>query len=358
MSLVTITRHFLIERSGGVAMMTAITLPTLLMAMLGGTTVMKALHDRRELESLAQSACNTAIKPQRLMVMSDKDRKVQAEVQFDRLAKERGFHISSRTVTADWLDGSVSASAKVEMIPGWGPQMAIPIQVSQACRGIPPYPVLGDVILSSNFKTPSGKPIDLQYDGYGDWGVFTAAQMGWSSYTGSGIELQSWKNGFNAQGRGTEYLPRGVSNPFVVELDSGPLPGTVDNPRAKCGIRNHAHNSSMSKDFELHPGTYRFSLFYRARLAGNPDDTNKLVLYLEGTRPVVPKQAKLVMNDGDTTWRFRSFDIVLDSYGLYTLTLAAEGCSDGYGGLFNDLQITYIRRPYPEYNDPVVAATN
>ena len=114
----------------------------------------------------------------------------------------------------------------------------------------------------------------------------------------------------------------------------------------------------MTKNVELHPGTYRFALFYRARSATTPDETNKLVVYLRGTKPVTPKTAKLTMNDNDIRWRNRSFNFEVAAYGLYELTIAAEGCSDGIGGLFNDMSLTYVRRPYPEYNDPAPPVTN
>ena len=210
------------DQNANVAIITALTLPMLLIAMLGGTTVMKALHDRRELEDLAQSACNVAVKPLRMINMADEQRRQSAETLFDRLANERGFNVTSRTVTAGWLVSTVQASATVETVPGWGTQLAIPISVSQTCRGIPPYPKLGEVILSSNFKTPSGTSIELiEQRGMGQ---FTPKQVTWDSFTGSGIEIQTWLYGFNLMGVGKEYLPAGTKSPFVVELDSGARP--------------------------------------------------------------------------------------------------------------------------------------
>lgn len=47
-----------------------------------------------------------------------------------------------------------------------------------------------------------------------------------------------------------------------------------------------------------------------------------------------------------------ALEITVPSYGLYRLTVAAEGLDDTAGGLFNDLKLEYIKRPAPEYNDP------
>jgi Flp pilus assembly protein TadG len=347
-----------LDRGGSVAIMTAVTVPFILLAMLGGTTVMKALSQHRELQSIAQAACNRAVKPQRFTIMEDADRRTLAETFFDQLAAERGLAVTERTVTAGWLEARVEASATIPIVPGLGKQVAINVDANEVCRGVPPYPTLNEVILSSNFKTPSGTSIDLPKYNLGvKWGVFGANEVGWDGGAGPGIEIQDWSKGFQAA-EGVQYLPEGTSNPFVVELDSdyragGPAAG----PAKACGSNGtngtkKNYNSSMFKAFELHPGTYRFSLNHRSRIK-NVDSTNCIEVYLEGTRPVTAKKLKLVMNDGDLTWKRRSFDIPVASYGLYRFHVEAAGCGDSTGGLFNDLKLEYIRRPTPEYNDPV-----
>lgn len=352
------------DRRGAVAVMTALILSLLLLAMLGGTTVMKALSQRRELQSIAQAACNRAVKPLRLVIMDDAARQKAGQALFDQLAAERGFKINSRTVTSGWLEAAVSANATVGVVPGWGDQLAVNLAVVETCRGIPPYPKLYDVLLSSHFKTPSGGTIDLPNIHYGPeekWGTFTAKKLGWDGGAGPGIEIQDWSNGFttNELAAGKSYLPATTTSSFVVELDSGPLANAPAGKAAKaCGVNRSGgktpdYNSSMFKEFELHPGTYRFSLFHRARVPNNPDSTNCLEVRLEGTKPASAKQLKMVINGGDTTWKNRSFDIPVAGYGLYRLHVEAAGCGDGSGGLFNDLKLEYIRRPTPEYNDPL-----
>ncbi len=340
---------FVTDKSGNIAIMTALTLPVLLLAMLGGTTAMKALSERRELQSIAQTACNRAIKPERLVVLNDAVRTQRAQSLFDKLAAERALTIDSRAVTSGWLEAQVDATATIQVVPGLGSQTKIQVSVSEKCTGIPPYPVLNDVILSSNFKTPTGTSIELKERAPEAWDVLTPQQLGWDGGTGPGVEIQDWSKGFMPNGV-KEYLPLGVTNAYVVELDSD---SKGANPFATCGMKRRAANSTMFKNFELHPGTYRFSLWYRAREPNNVDSTSRVAVYLEGMQPVTPKVEKLALSDAITTWRLRSFDILVTSYGLYRLHVAAEGCSDSFGGLFNDLKLTYIQRPAPEYNDPL-----
>ncbi len=317
---------------------------------------------------MAQTACNRAVKPQRLVSMSDSQRTLHALQLFDALAQDRSLTVTGRTVTSDWLQAEVSARALVEAMPGWGEQVAIPISILERCTGIPPYPAKGDVILSSNFKTPSGTAVELTKTNrtYTDqkWGVFTGTQIGWDGHTGSGVELQDWRNGFNISTTSSKQtLPAGYTNSYVVELDSGSLPNGTTPPNATCGIKEPPHNSSMFKAFEFHPGTYRLSLWFRSRvpksevearqsgIAPTTNTTNRVVVYLEGTKPVSAKAPVIVWDDYVMTWQRRTHEITIASYGLYKLHVAAEGCSDGSGGVFNDLKLEYIRRPAPEYND-------
>jgi hypothetical protein len=374
--------RFLRDARGTIAIITALILPGLLLAVLGGTTAMKAMTQKRELQSIAQAACNRALKPQRLVILDDAARQTRAQDLFDKLAAERGFVITSRTATAGWLTGQIDAATTIEVLPGFN-QTAIPITVSEVCAGIPPYPARGDVILSSHFKTPSGTSVDLPNKNHSNgltspWGVFSAAAVGWDGHGGWGVEIQDWSKGFGLDGHGVVQLPAGSSNKFVVELDSGRVPSETRGvpPAATCGFKEPGFNSSMYKNFELHPGTYRFSLWHFPRVlqtqdkssAGLPNtpanSSNRIAVYLEGTRPVIAKALKLEMPKAPLplptellpVWTKRSFDIDIATYGLYRLTVAAEGCNDGRGGLFNDLKLEYIRRPRPEYDDPTPPA--
>lgn len=232
-----IAQRFIGNFQGAVVVMTALIVPVLLFAMLGATTLMKALGKRQHLQTVAQAACNRAVKPLRMTTMSDATRITRAEALFDELAKDRGFAIVSRSVTAGWLESRVTAKATVPVMTGFGRQVAVTIAADEHCAGIPPYPALHDVILTSNFRTPSGTSVDLTYSG--GWGVFTPQQVGWDGGTGSGVEIQDWKNGFRLDGVTLSLLPPGVTNPYVVELDSGPLPGQAPNTApSTCGIKS------------------------------------------------------------------------------------------------------------------------
>ncbi len=267
--------------------MTAFLLPVLLLAMLGGTTVLKALHDRRELQSLAQSACNVAVKPQRMTVMADEQRRQQAEKQFDLLAQERRFQIMSRTVTAGWLEATVTASATVETVPGWGTQMAIPIVVSSS---LPRYPALSDAGRDDpviKLHDASRNAPDRSTAG----AYFRLNRSCGTAGAGYGVEIQDWRNGFVLLMDGvTQRLPAQVSNTYVVELDSGARQGQTEPTYIPpCGIQRPGFNSSMYKNIELHPGNYRLSMWFRARAPRNyivekpvpeTNTTNKVVVYL------------------------------------------------------------------------------
>lgn len=360
------------DHRGNVLILTVIAIPALLITMLGGMSVMMALAKKQELVAIVQETCSRMVKPQRAVIMDDNVRQQHGEEVFDALAADHKFNITSRTVTAEWLQGDVSAKAKVPVMPGVGPDFELPISAATTCEGIPPYPALGDVIMSSNFRTPTGDAVDLPKltPNIGRWGLFNPKVVGWDGGTGYGVEIQDWST--NPTPNSPNKLPEGVSSPFVVELDSaaqnnhgvtligGTDGGLLLSATASTCHANYNVNSSMYKVLELHPGTYRFSLWFRARhffpTFPNAADTNAIEVTVEGIRPASSEVVKLhIDNQVNTDWGYHYFDVPVDSYGVYKFGIRAAGCGDSVGGLFNDLKLTYIQRPYPEYNDPLPA---
>lgn len=360
------------DHRGNVLILTVIAIPALLITMLGGMSVMMTLAKKQELVAIVQETCSRMVKPQRAVILEDNVRQQHGEEVFDALTADHKFNITSRTVTAGWLTATVNARATVAAMPeGIGPQFDLPISATTTCKEIPAYPALGDVILSSNFKKPDGGPVTMSH---GTWGLYHPKILGWDGGAGYSIEIQDWTGGWNSTP--IQYLPPGVTSNYVVELDSGShtqhggvvgINGIVGQnldglslTASPGGCNGDAvnTNSSMYKVVELHPGTYRFSLWYRARkfypLVPTAADTNKIEVTMEGVRPVSDEALKLsIDNQVNTNWGYHYFDIPVESYGIYKFGVRAAGCGDTVGGLFNDLKLTYVRRPYPEYNDPL-----
>lgn len=313
-------------RSGNVAIATALLMPVMVLTTMGGVSISMVMSQRQELVDMAQLACTRAVKPTRMKILTDADRTARALTLFDQMATERGFQIKSRAVTSDWLTAHVEAVAHVPAIANMSTDQvpSFDIAASVDCNGLPPFPKVGDTLLSSNFQRPDGSKLPMKY---GVWGVYKPTEFGWEGGSGPGVEIQDWISG---PWLGT--LPPGSTNPYVVELDSD------EGPSWNRG------NSSMYRTVELHKGTYRFSFWYFGR---QPDpETNRISVYLEGTRPVSPKVQKLTIakprSDG---WTYASFDIPVTTYSLYRITIAAEGADDTTGGNFNDLRLEYLKRP-------------
>lgn len=322
-------RRFIRARKGNFAIMTALVLPVIILGALTVVAGSMLYAKRLQLQNAARLACNRAVKPTRMKIYDDSARKAFAETVFDEIAGKTNLTITSRSVTADWLTATVSATATFDFVGGLSQTRNYPIQVTETCKGVPPYPALGDVILSSNFTQADGSQLLLAQ---GNWTVAKPEAFGWDGGTGPGVEIQDWGN------RDFGSLPDGISSRYVVELDSHG--GTLNNPG----------NSSMYRITELHRGTYRFSFWYFGRV----DDpaTNRISVYIEGIRPVSPKVQKLTVAEPKSAgWIYKSFDIDVPQYSIYKFIIAAEGKDDTYGGNFNDLRLTYIKRPAPQYND-------
>lgn len=275
---------------------------------------------------MAQLACNRAVKPTRMKILSDADRTKAALTMFDEMATDRGFQIKSRTLTSDWLTAKVDAVARVPAIANMDVDQvpSFDIAATVECNGLPPFPKVGDTLLTSNFERPDGGKLPMKY---GTWGVYKATEFGWEGGSGPGVEIQDWIGG---PWLGT--LPPGSTSRYVVELDSD------EGPPSNRG------NSSMYRTVELHKGVYRFSFWYLGRQAD--PETNRISVYLEGTRPVSPKVQKLTIarprSDG---WIKAQFDVPVSTYSLYRLSIVAEGADDTTGGNFNDLRLEYLKRP-------------
>jgi hypothetical protein len=309
--------------------MTTFVVPVILFGALTVVSGGMLYAKRLQLQNAARLACDRAVKPTRMKVYDDSSRKAFAESVFDQLARKTNLTNVQRTVTADWLTATVNATADFDFIGGLAQNKTYKLAVSETCKGVPPYPAVGDVILSSNFTQPDGSAIVLDH---GNWTVSKPAAFGWDGGTGPGVEIQDWGNGaFGA-------LPNGISSRYVVELDSHG--GTPSNPG----------NSSMYRIVELHRGTYRFSFWYYGRVADST--TNRISVYIEGVRPVSAKVQKLTVAEPKSAgWIYKSFDVNIPEYSIYKFIIAAEGTDDTYGGNFNDLKLTYLKRPAPQYND-------
>lgn len=318
------TRLFLRDRRANIAVMTALTLPVLVLTTMGGVSVTMGLAKRQELRDIAQLACNRAVKPTRMKIREDADRTMRARDYFDQMAADRGITIVSRDVTTGWLTGRVTAKASIPIIENVAIKgTAFTVSADVTCEGIPPFPKKNDTILTSNFEKPDGSALPFKNV---TWGVYKATEFGWKGGDGPGVEIQDWANP-----KTYGALPPGSKSRYVVELDSH-------------GGPNGTGNSSMYRDIELHKGTYRFSFWY----FGRQDDalTNTISVYLTGERPVGPKVQKLTVSQPRSAgWVYSSFEIPVETYSIYRLTIAAEGTDDTKGGNFNDLKLEYIKRP-------------
>lgn len=313
---------------GAIAIMSAVMMIVIVLLVFGTSQIMSTISKKEELENLVQAACARAIRPTRMKIYNDSDRQAYAVKAFDQLAADRKITVDSRTITSGFLVTTVSASSTVPgILKRFG---ATKISATDTCKGVPPYPALGDVILSSNFTKPSGAALTMRF---GNWDIYQAKDFGWDGGDGYGVEIQDWSKGFGGWGA----LPKGTTNPYVIELDS-------DNGSGSKG------NSSMYKLVELHKGTYEFSFWYY----GRQDNilTNRISVYLEGQLPVSVAVLKLTAAETkDKGWLYKSFQIDVDQYRIYKLIIKAEGIDDSYGGNFNDMKLKYIKRPDSTYDD-------
>lgn len=311
---------------GNFAVMAALILPVILLLTLSVISLIFLYTQHHKLEVVARTACMRAVKPLRMKIYTDAERQLYGEQAFDEIARENGLEIKERAVTAGWLTATITASMDVESFGGLGINRSYEMAVAETCKGVPPYPAVGDVILSSHFSKPTGDDLPMPFISadLGDWGVFDPRDFGWDGGDGPGIEIQDW---IYRQ----DELPPGITARYIVELDS------------------HA-NSSMYKELELHRGTYRFSFWYWGRT--DNAETNGITAYIQGIRPASRKKAIIeVAEDMAAGWLYKYYDINVPEYSLYRFELAATGTSDSYGGIFNDLRLTYLKRPDPEYND-------
>ncbi|WP_020178003.1 hypothetical protein [Methylopila sp. M107] len=315
------------DERGSFAVIAVLVCGMIIMLMYGTSQIMSVISKREELKNLVQTACARAIRPTRMQIYEDADRQAYAVKAFDSLAADRKIAIASRTITAGFLTTTVTATSTVPaIVAGFG---AKTISASDTCKGVPPYPALADIILSSSFTRPDGTTLPMKN---GTWGIYDAKDFGWDGGDGYGVEIQDWSKPATFGN-----LPAGSTNPYVVELDS-------DNGSHTSG------NSSMWKLVELHKGTYEFSFWYY----GRQDNvlTNRISVYLEGKLPISLPLLKLTVAEPKSSgWLKKSFQIDVDEYRIYKLIVKAEGIDDSYGGNFNDLQLKYVKRPNSTYND-------
>ena len=347
-----------LSEAGNVAIMTGIFLPVLVIGTMTVIDISQQANAQKKMNETAQMACTRVVGSSLIRYPTDEDRQgagtsvITTSYKDDTNVKnvastiETGMDTANVNITGE----RVSALSGTQLTGIAGTELTSKID----CAGIPPYPRIDEIVYAANFgEGLNGEnPYKRKYDN-GEWGIIDAEKVGWafaSLLDGTptekcGIEMQNWSTGRRFIGSGAENqdqsLPPDSTNPYVVELDGN------------C-------NTSLEKSFELHPGEYEFSIWYRGRgktYRGNNPDTdsddyksNQIGMYLQPIDSVTwEPESKLAvtdkvltMNDPDGKyWEQYTYNVEVESYNLYRITLMGEGASDRYGGLFTSFTLTY-----------------
>lgn len=283
-------------------------------------------------ERIIRLACERSTKPTRTLTPKDDSRRGNVLSAFDSLLASSGQKVNSRDAKIDWLNTTITATFEYEtLFAGLIGTKSIAYDLEYQCAGIPPYPHDGEVILSSALTKPDGSTVKLKYgqttkSPSGCWGVYPATDFGWDSGAGPGIEVQDWSNEYCRTYYGWVGLPPAdFPSPYAIELDSW-------------------SNSSMTKLIELHPGKYEVSVWYNGRRP-EYEGSNGIDIYLERLRPVVMAKKKIISMAQDKKsvhWEKYTYQITVDSYSLYNITLAAVEKDDSVGGIITSLNVKYI----------------
>jgi hypothetical protein len=235
----------------------------------------------------------------------------------------------------------------------------------------------------------------------GCWGVYTYSELGWDGGTGPGIELQDWsnadcrknhgwqgygdqekeketsagmtctpksqatlpkensdsKNGSKAQSDGKDALnsEQGQQCPTEEEKNNTPSLSNGQNeriPPTRYAVELDSHwdgkrtdaNSSIFKYVEMHPGKYEISVWYNGRNQ-NYEGSNDIDISLQVLRPQLGPDKKIIQmrqKANEIRWERRSYNITVDTYSLYKLSIAAAGKSDTLGGIITAFEVTYL----------------
>mgnify|MGYP000134299818 CR=1 FL=1 len=267
-------------------------------------------------------SCERGTKPSRTLIPDDAERRNRILTAFDQLSTTSPQIVVTRDAEVGWLTASINAqfrySPPFRKLLGYD---AITYNMHANCQGIPPYPHDNELVLSSSLK-----PSEEANNPMNCWSVYPYSSIGWDEGTGSGVEFQDWRNPdcvFTQAAKAP--LPADFPERYVIELDS-------------------FSNSSVSKTLELHPGRYRFSVWYNGR-ADAPDGSTEVNISLQPIMPTPgPEQVIITMNQprDQIRWQYYTYEITITEYSLYKLKLAAGGISDGYGGLMSTFRVEYL----------------
>lgn len=326
--------NFLKSRGGNFAILTALITPVFCIGIGGLFEAGMALSYRAQSERVLAMACERSIKPTRTLTPTDTARRNNVLKTFDALAKSANQTVVSRDATIDWLTTNMTASfsypttfAKLLNVS------QLSYNLSYQCKGIPPYPHDGELLLSSALTKPDGSALKLKYvqtsqSPNGCWDVYNATDLGWDSGTGGGPEVQDWSNAYcRWQGNWVGLPPNDFPTPYAIELDSW-------------------NNSTMTKTIELHPGRYEVSVWYNGR---NPayEGSNEVYVSIQQTRPTLGLEKKVIVmaqNKNEIAWKKYSFTWSVSEYSVYYLTIGAGGKNDSVGGIITSFQLKYVDR--------------
>lgn len=172
---------------------------------------------------------------------------------------------------------------------------------------LPAMATTSNLVVNGSFEDLSGTGL-----GSPAWNVYKSIP-GWTTLSGAGIELQSG----NVAGKAFD-------GKVLVELDS----------------HNANSNSAMTQALKLKRGLYELSFAYMGRVAGNPDDTNRIDYAVLGTAL-----------KGTVSKSFGAWEIVTALFRTkgdgVTLLFAAGGKQDSLGGYLDHVAITPAAVPLP-----------
>jgi hypothetical protein len=94
----------------------------------------------------------------------------------------------------------------------------------------------------------------------------------------------------------------------------------------------------------MHPGKYEISVWYNGRNQ-NYEGSNDIDISLQVLRPQMGVEKKIIQMSqkaNEIRWERRSYEVTVDTYSLYKLSIAAAGTSDSLGGIITAFEVTYL----------------
>jgi hypothetical protein len=110
------------------------------------------------------------------------------------------------------------------------------------------------------------------------------------------------------------------------------------------GQKRRDANSSIFKYVEMHPGKYEISVWYNGRNQSY-EGSNDIDISLQVLRPQMGVEKKIIQMSqkaNEIRWERRSYEVTVDTYSLYKLSIAAAGTSDSLGGIITAFEVTYL----------------